>query len=396
MAGKSGRTCRKIAFILTPVEFGGSERVSLSFLKQYRRQDWEICPIILCRPWETENVFINALEEEGISYKLIPIISKPPEQGKDRFRLLRCGFLLYRELRKGSFDLVHTNGYSADILGVFAARFLRIPVVTTCHGFISNTRTYRLYNFLDIISFRFMSRVITVSEKLREELSDKGIDRNKLIFIQNSVELRRDDGQHEQRRKSVREKHGIGGKQWVLGYVGRLSMEKGIKFLLEAGTALVEKQSGLRILVIGEGPQRQEIERYVEQTNMADKVVFVGFQKNVEDFLTAFDIFILPSLTEGTSMALLEAMATGLPIVATAVGGTPKVITSGENGLLVPAANPQAITDAVNNIIEDEQLRRNISAGALKTIEERFSIDSWLSKIDTIYNDVLSEKAHAK
>jgi glycosyltransferase involved in cell wall biosynthesis len=391
--GNDESEVRKIAYILTPVDFGGAEQVSLSFLRQYKQQDIRIYPILLCRPWEMENHFRQELQRDGIAYAVVPTRIRPREEGGDYFRLIRCGVSLYGLLKKGRYDLVHTNGYFADIIGLIVAKLLGVPIVTTCHGFISNTLKFRFYNFLDINALKFMNEIITVSEKLENELIAGGIVKDKINIVQNAVLLADDYGWKKRQRRLIREQYGIQDNEFLFGYVGRLSVEKGIEYLMKAGVMLLEKDIPLRILVIGDGPQADEIYEFVRENALEDTVIFAGFQKNVVDILPAFDVFVLPSLTEGTSMALLEAMACGLPIIATAVGGTPKVVDSHKNGLLVPPASPQAIVDAAQQLYADTGFRKKIGDAALRTIESDFSITRWLEKINSIYVGAFIEKA---
>lgn len=383
------RVNRKIAYILTPVEFGGAERVSLSFLQHYHRRDTTIFPILLCRPWESDNLFVNELTSKGFDFCIIPTRLKPREQGGDCFRLVRCAKSIYAELKKGQFDLVHTNGYFADITGLIVARLLRIPIISTCHGFISNDTKLAVYNVLDVIALRFMNQIITVSDRIKSDLAEKGIKEKQIQVVQNAVEVIYDDQELQQQRQLVRRKYGIRDNEVVLGYVGRLSIEKGIKYLIKAGIGLAKADVLIRILIIGDGPQSKEIKQVVQEQGLGEKVIFAGFQKNVAYMLPAFDVFVLPSLTEGTSMALLEAMACGLPVIATAVGGTPKVVISEKNGMLVPPESPEAIVHAVITLSENTQLREKIGRAALNTIESEFSINRWLGKIDDIYSDVI-------
>src|SRR2546428_11901142 len=138
-----------IAYIMTPVEFGGAERVNLNFLRNVDRAHFSVVPIVPIRPWEQENIFIDQLEKEKYTITRAPVAVCPPQHGKDYFRVLRCFRIIYSILRKNKFDLAHTHGYFADIVGILAARLLHIPVVSTCHGFISNGTRLEWYNLLD-------------------------------------------------------------------------------------------------------------------------------------------------------------------------------------------------------------------------------------------------------
>ena len=379
----------KIAHISAPIEFGGAEKVSLTLFRYANRDRMRIYPILLVRPWEEDGFFVRELQKEGYSFAKVPVAIKPVSQGRDYFRLIRCAMLIYAELKKGNFDIVHTHGYFADVIGVISAKMLNIPIVSTCHGFISTDIKLSIYNALDIIALRFMDQVITVSGKLKTDLTKKGIKETKIQVVQNAVAVISDVQTLRQQRLMVRKKYGIKADEVVLGFVGRLSVEKGIKYLIESGRGLVMAGVRIRILIIGGGPQRKEIEKLVEEHDLRGNVIFAGFQNDVSGILPAFDIFVLPSLTEGTSMALLEAMACGLPVIATSVGGTPKVVLSGINGILIPPRSSEAIVQVVMQLAKNGHLRKKIGRAAVRTVESEFGIEGWLRKIDNIYSNLI-------
>ncbi len=151
----------KVAVLLTPVEFGGSERVCLNLLRNIDRDRFSVSPILLNRPWEPDNVFAQKLRNEGYIFKEIPVAMR---RGEGIWQVVQSYRLLHAYLARGGFDLLHTNGYFADLIGVPAARALCIPCIATCHGFIGNTTKLRFYNWLDRFALRFASRIMAVSE----------------------------------------------------------------------------------------------------------------------------------------------------------------------------------------------------------------------------------------
>ena len=375
----------KIAYLLTPIDFGGSERVSLNFLQNVDRDRFDILPILLVRPWEAKNVFIRELEKENYPYRTIPVAVRPPSEGKEYFRVLRCHRVAHTMLKDGSFDLVHTHGYFADIIGIPAARRLGLPVISTCHGFISTDRNLKVYNLLDRIALRFSDRIIAVSGDIKKNLVNNGIDERRIDVIQNAV---RPDADPLAAEKNAREKlsgYGISRDDLVLGCVGRLSEEKGVRHLIEALEGINASGVPVKALIIGDGPQRKELEDLAKARGVDDMVVFAGFQSEIDDWLPAIDIFALPSLTEGTPMSLLEAMAHGIPAVASGVGGVPQVIESGKNGILVTPERPDEIKDAVLLLYRDPSLRESLSEAARKTISLKYDIREWSGKIEAQY-----------
>ncbi|MCB2141172.1 glycosyltransferase [bacterium] len=379
-----------IAYVLTPIEFGGSERVSLNLIKACDRTQFDITPVLLLRPWEPKPFFAGELDKLGIEYLTIPVAIQPLEAGKDRFRILRCYRILFSYLKEKKFDLIHTNGYFADILGVPLAKCLRIPHVATCHGFIDNDQNLKLYNRLDMFFLRFSNRVICVADEIKEKLIQSGISAHKISTLINSVSVPEYSSDERLKiKETTRKNWGISKARFVLGYTGRLSEEKGLRFLFEAVGQLVEKDSELTVFLVGDGSQRNFLEVMAKDLHLQDHVVFAGFQKDVTRFLPAFDVFVLPSLTEGTPMAMLEAMSFGVPVVATKVGGIPKVITHGITGVLISPSNVSEIVSSIISLKKDEEYRDSLSLGARELIEKHYSLDAQVEKVEALYRSLL-------
>jgi glycosyltransferase involved in cell wall biosynthesis len=381
----------KIAYILTPVEFGGSEKVNLTFLRNVDKKQYNLHPILLVRPWEEDNLFINKIEKADYYIQRIPVALKPRSEGRDYFRLVRCILYLYRVLKGNRFDVVHTHGYFADIIGVPVSRLLRIPHLSTCHGFISNDRNLKIYNSLDRFSLRFCNRIIAVSEGIKDDLIKNGISGSKIVVIQNAVQNSYNPDSFEESKQERRKILGIKENEYVAGYIGRLSDEKGLEYLIEAGPILREKDEAIKILIIGDGPKRKELENLTKKKGLEREIFFTGFQNNIEEWMPVLDIFVLPSLTEGTPMALLEAMSAGIPPIASAVGGVPKVVEDGINGFLVPPGDFQAISAKVIALKKNPELQKKIASEAVNLIKNRFGVHEWCRKIEAQYNELLAK-----
>lgn len=379
---------KKIGLVLTPVEFGGAEKVSLNLLKKINRKMFNVVPIVLVRPWEQRNLFQKELENEMYEYVTIPVALYERGVRKDWFRVLRCFKLLWSIMRSQSFDAMHTNGYFADIIGIPAARMMGVPIISTCHGFITNDVKLKVYSFLDRMVLLFANKIIAVSDDIKDNLIKAGIRKSKIKVILNSVETNDDRIVLKCNRVQMRSSLDIQDKDLLLGYVGRLSEEKGIKFLIEAVSSLDQAKVPIKLLLIGDGPERSELERFVQEQKIEDRVFFMGFKDQIEKWLPVLDIFVLPSLSEGTPMALLEAMAQGLPVIASAVGGIPTIICSGHNGILTEPAKPQQLVEAISMINQDRQLRASLGTSAKKTVDERFNAAVWVKEIESLYLSV--------
>lgn len=373
--------------MLTPVEFGGLERVCLTLLKNINRERFDIVPILLTRPWENDNMFVRELSKEGYEICAIPVAL---QWTGDYLRVPRCFKLVWRALNNRGFDLLHTHGYFADIVGIPVARLIGLPSLSTCHGYISSTWKVTLYNAFDRIALKLATQVLAVSEALQHELVDFGLSPNRIRVLVNAVGSIENSRLTQTRREARRKSLGIGGADFVVGYVGRLSTEKGLTHLLASCAELVAFGVPLRALIIGDGPQRNELEQLSRQLGLGDRIVFAGFQEDVAQWLSCMDVFVLPSLTEGTPMALLEAMAGAVPAVASAVGGVPSIIEHGKSGLLVSPGNAGEISDAVLALYKDLEMRQTLAKNAFGLVRSQYGVTEWISQMETIYRSLSS------
>ena len=222
----------RVALLATVVEFGGIERVLLTLL-QHMRAEVKLSPIFFTRAGKERNYFLENLDASKIAYDTIYVDTS---RYKYLNPLRNIGETIAR-LRAGRFDLVHTHGYRADLVGFIVSMYLGLPIVSTCHGFISTDRRLSLYNKLDIFILRYFDQIMAVSEKMRRDLVDSGIAEEKIEVITNAVldEAKPDSART---RTETRSRLGIADDEFVFGFVGRLSEEKGLTYLLEAARHL--------------------------------------------------------------------------------------------------------------------------------------------------------------
>jgi glycosyltransferase involved in cell wall biosynthesis len=369
----------RVALLATVVDFGGIERVLLTLLR-HMEKDVKLWPLLYTRGDGKPNPFLESLVASGVSYQAIHVDAS---KWKYLNPLRNIGETL-AQLGAGHFDLIHTHGYRADLIGFIAARRFGIPIVSTCHGFISIDRHLSLYNRLDIFVLRYFDRVIAVSERMKRDLVEKGVDARRIQVIANAIQIA-PEADRERTRRTTRTRMGIGEEEFVFGFVGRLSEEKGLRYLLEAFSRCKAADARWRLVLVGDGPQREALDKTVHDLGLVAKVDFAGFQRDTAAWYYAMDAFVLPSLTEGTPMVVLEAMAHGVPVIATSVGGLPSVITSGENGILVRPAEPSELLKAMRSIAGNRELRRRLCGNAADAIRRDYGVDDWIRKVSQVY-----------
>ena len=383
---------RKIAYVVTPIEFGGAEKVSLNFLGNVDRDQFKICPILFIRPWEKKNFLLQEIKKEKYRVHQVPVVKKPRDEGRDHFRIIRCFKIIFSILVKGHFDLIHTHGYFADIVGIPTAKVLGIPTISTCHGFIENDNRLKVYNTLDRIVLRLSDKIIAVSSEIAQNLLRHGIKESRIKVIPNAVKTDIDQNVFLENRQNSRQFYGFSEKDFVLGYVGRLSQEKGLKYLIDASSMIKKSRVPLKVLIVGEGPQKKDLANIVKKRRVESEVVFSGFKNNIDNLLPAMDVFVLPSLTEGTPMSLLEAMSYGIPVVASSVGGIPRIIDPGKTGILVAPGRPEELRDSVILLYNNPSLRSEIGKAGQRKVKEQFDIKRWARRIESEYTSLIANR----
>jgi glycosyltransferase involved in cell wall biosynthesis len=287
-------------------------------------------------------------------------------------------------------DLIQSHAVKSHFL-VRAARLDRgAPWVAFHHGYTWPDLRARVYNRLDRWSLRTAKRVLTVSEPFRRELIGRGVAPERIEVVHNAIDPqwgRRD--RNPEAAEALRAKLGIGQEKRVVLIVGRLSSEKDHRTLLEAMRRLPEAH----LVIVGDGPERPRIEETVRALGLGESVTLVGQVPSAEPYYGIADICVLSSLSEGSPNALLEAMAAGVPVVATAVGGVPEMVSHGESALLIQKGDCPAMTGAIAALLADGELARRLAAKAREVILERFAPAPRTRKLVEIYGELVTSNA---
>ena len=373
----------KVAILTTAVEYGGCDKVVLSLIENINRTIFDIVSVLFTRITPYDHQLLQELRAIKTDPHIIHVNNYMLRYVNPIVNILD----LYKLLRHRNIDLIHTHGYRADALGYLLARLKGLPIIATVHGHITYNWTLRMYTKLDCALLRRFDRVIAVSEGIKAELIAHSVEEERMTVIPNGVTVSESDESFQRKRMAIRQLCGI-HDEFTLGYIGRLSPEKGVKYLVKAASFLKRMQVPIKVLLIGEGSEREELERLVKDCDLDDTVIFTGFRKQIDQWISGLDVFVLPSLTEGTPLSLLEVMACGVPVVASAVGGVPQIVVSGYNGLLVAPGNAEAIRDAVITLYKQEALRELVKTNAKLTIRARYNLKDWVSSIEKVYRGV--------
>jgi glycosyltransferase involved in cell wall biosynthesis len=302
---------------------------------------------------------------------------------------------LTRLLRVHAVDIVHTHRYKDTVLGAVAAALAGVPcLLRTVHGRSEPMRgwdwaKYQAYNAMDRAVLRwFADGMIAVSQGVAKSLEPIGSSSAPIVSLPNGVDLEK--VRPSRFRRDVRHELGVGPAAPLLGVVGRLSPVKGHAHFLDAARLMLREAPDSRFLVVGDGELADDLKARASRLGLDRACAFVGARRDVYDLVSAMDVFVLPSLDEGIPMALLEAMALGTPVVASAVGGVPEVVTDGATGVLVTPADPRALADACLALVRDRPRALALAGRARAVIEGRFSHERNGERLVDLYRQVIA------
>jgi glycosyltransferase involved in cell wall biosynthesis len=324
----------------------GAETVILQLVSAL--QDRHVSSTVACvvDPGDPEPQLLREAAARGAGVEAIPSSGRFDVNLPSRVRAVaqRC-----------QASLLHTHGYKEDIAAVLARTGL--PIVATNHLWKRTSWQLQLYALLDALALQCVEQVVAVSEPIAGEMQRVGVPASRIAVIRNGLDpapfLAADNATT---RRNIRRTLGLDDHRVLLIGIGSLTEEKGFDVLLASLPALRARNPELALLIIGDGPLRNELTRRAERLGVEEHVRFLGRRRDVADLLACADIFVLPSRREGLPMVLLEAMAAGKAIVATAVGEVPTVLEN-TGGLCVAPGDSGALTDALASLVTDRARR---------------------------------------
>jgi len=295
-----------------------------------------------------------------------------------------------RIIKEKDISIVRTHQYHANLYGRLAAKKARVPcIVASVHNVY--TRDRKLHRrLLNRYLARFTDKVVAVSGAVKDDIMKyDALKEDKLEVICNGVDI---DRFSKIDCSALKSELNIPPEVPVIGTVGRLTLQKGQKYLLESISQLKDKFPGIVLLVVGDGPLRAELERYAEKLGINNNVQFLGTRRDIPELLSAMDIFVLPSLWEGLVNALIEAMAAGKPVIATDIRPIREIIDSEDAGILVPPEDSGAIFGAVELLLRNKDIADKIAATAQERVFSSFNIENTILNYMELFNNILNSK----
>lgn len=366
---------KTILFLSTSSGPGGAERVISNLAASL---DPERYRALLClfRPgWLQERS-----ESRGIRTVVLP--TKGMADG-------RWAFQFWRLLRQEQVDIIHSHEFDANVQGAFVANLAGIPLVATIHG-----KNYYWEKLRRRMAYRWVSRkaaMVTVSQDLKQFIVETvGVSPARVKVLYNGVDVlphcNSVDVDDCKKELCLPENHQI------VGVVGNLYPVKGHQYLIEGIPSILAKCPNTSFVFAGRGELDAELKAQVHRLGVEKNVLFLGLRQDIPRILAMIDVFVLPSLSEGLSMAILEAMISGKPVVATQVGGNPELVLNGETGALVPPRDSQALASSVVNLLADRRQAAEFAEKGKRRAEGQFSLRTMVCAYQSLYEECLNSQ----
>lgn len=292
-----------------------------------------------------------------------------------------------RRLREWAVDILCCHGYKADIVGLLAGRAAGVPVIAMSHGWTAETWKVRVYEAFDRACLRRMDRVVCVSQGQAEKVRRCGVPGDRVTVIRNAVKIERFDHVDPLQRQ-VLEAMFPHAPERIIGSAGRLSPEKGFGILVEAAAIVTRADPGAGFIHFGDGPLREAILRRIGELGLQQRFILAGLRADLDRFLPHWDLSVLPSFTEGLPTVVLESYAAGVPVVATAVGGTPEAVAEGIDGYLVPPGDSDVLAERILHVLNLGEERQAMGRKGRERIRAQFSFDAQAARFNEVCDEL--------
>jgi glycosyltransferase involved in cell wall biosynthesis len=357
-------TTIKVLHLIDSAGLYGAERVILALLEELRGSRYP--GVLGCIQERNNNVPAVAVAARLLG---IPVVYFKMRRGLNPYGI-RC---ILKYINEQDIRIVHSHGYKPNIfLGLlYVESFKRI---STIHGWSKESAGLRgkTYELLDAISLKAFDAIVAVSHAVANDLRKRGIKDNAIKVIYNGLKISKEKPAYD--ISNIRQRFGLEDNSFVVGTVGRLESVKGHSYLIKAISSVAEEIKHCNLLIAGEGSLRDSLMSTIQKYNLTDRVRLVGYVSDLDQFLSMIDLFVLPSLSEGLPISLLEAMAAEKPIIASAVGGMLEIIESGKEGLLVPPADALSLAESIKKLYYNRTLMSDMAMRGKSIVENKYTV----------------------
>lgn len=330
-----------------------------------------------CQSADSGNVYLEAAKRRSL--QVCPIFES---------RAFDIGVikLVAESVQRLDINVIHTHDLRSSIAGYFAARQFGIPLVATCHGWITNSLKGHIYKRFDIQLLRRFDKVVTVSDSMRRHLQSKGFASEKLCMVPNT--LATEDYIVDNTDRRFRDELSIPKSTKLIANIGRLSPEKGQGLLIEAFGNLVADNHDVVLVFVGSGQEKKRLEAQAARLGIDNRVHFVGYRSDMNSIYNSTDLVVQSSLTEGMPNVVLEALLLETPVIATNVGGTSEVIENGVSGHLINASSVGQLFGAMSDFLQREDDYREMARRGAQKVRREFDSSRRVQMLESVYSSV--------
>jgi len=357
----------RIAHVTASPNFGGVERLILEICRSLQHtQDVE--HLIASFP-EGGNAepFLREVEQSGfIAYGF----------QNDMPHLIAATRELIRLLKQHQIQILCAHGHKARMLGWFATKYLRIPIIGISHGWTGENKKIQFFERIDKWMHHRMDHVVCVSQGQADKVIRFGTPAGRVSVIYNAVRMDRFDIPSDISFRQRLESLFPNKPKLIVGSAGRLSPEKGFDILVSATEKLAQSIPDIGIVIFGDGFLQEPLQKQIDELGISSSVVLAGFTDQLDQYMHHFDLFVQSSHTEGMPSVLLEAMSARKAVVATQVGGTGELVVEGSTGLMVPPNDPKTLADAMQKVLNNDDLRRTMGQNGRQRVAQSFALES--------------------
>jgi len=372
---------KRILFFIEDSSPGGAQKILISILDSLNREKYGAVVGLLREGWLFEQ-----LRSKG--YEVIILDST----GKS-FDWKLIGELL-KLCRGFNVTLIHTHLFDSGLYACLAGIFSRLPIIITLHGEVDwKKKSNSIIDGIKRVSINLVSnRIVYVSQGLRQYYENLGFSKEKSVVIYNGIDL---NYFTPVEGRKVGSQLGLSSYNVLIGAVGHVKSWKGYEYMIEAAEIVNKQFPEAQFLIAGAFDKRdryyQSVKEMVKERKLEKHILFLGYQNDIKEILTALNLFVLPSITEGFSLSLVEAMAMGVPVVATRSGGPEEIVIDGKTGFLVPPGKPKKMAEKILVLLENIELRREMGERGRELVSDKFSIKAMVENYEKLYDKVIIE-----
>jgi glycosyltransferase involved in cell wall biosynthesis len=298
-------------------------------------------------------------------------------------------FKIIKFIKINKIDIVSTALFPADVYGRISAKLAGVPIIlSTRHRFEDSKqeKNYRLLSWLDTLTMAFSTKIIAVSKTVRDYIIQwHRINPTKVVTLYNGIDTNKYKADNN--GNDLLNKFNLDKNRLTIGFIGRLVEVKGLDYLLDAAAEIIKKKKKeVQFLIVGDGPLKGMLQNKTNDLGISKYIIFTGFRQNIHEILNIIDILVISSLSEALPTIILEAMASGKPVVATNVGGVPEVVVNGETGILVPPRDPDSLTEAFLELLESPEKRFMMGEKGRQRVTKQFSIEKMIRDYEEFYD----------